>query len=52
MSSEEGLVFRFKGGVPFVNELETLVGNQFIAKHDAFFNLSSNTTFHGSPKAN
>ncbi|MEQ9406900.1 MAG: hypothetical protein RIK87_04205 [Fuerstiella sp.] len=37
------------GDVPFVNALETLVGNQFIAKHVAFFNSYSNTTFYSNP---
>ena len=36
------------GDVPFVNELETFVGNQFIAKHVAFFNPASNTTFYSN----
>jgi len=39
------------GDVPFMNELETLVGNQFIAKHGACFNRHSNTTFCSNPCA-
>jgi hypothetical protein len=37
------------GGVPFGNESETFVGNQFISKHAAFFNHPSNTTFYSNP---
>jgi hypothetical protein len=36
------------GGVPFVIESETLVGNQFIPKYAAFFNSSQNTTFYSN----
>ncbi|MGB4739447.1 MAG: hypothetical protein WBH50_14715, partial [Fuerstiella sp.] len=34
--------------VPFEDELETLVGNQFFPKHVAFFNCPSNTTFYSN----
>ena len=36
------------GDVPFEDELETLVGNQFFPKHVAFFNCPSNTTFYSN----
>jgi len=50
VSSMAELVLWDMGDVPFVNELETFVGNQFIAKHVAFFNDSPNTTFYSNPK--
>jgi hypothetical protein len=40
------------GDVPFEDELETLVGNQFFPKHVAFFNCPSNTTFYSNSKKN
>ena len=49
VSSMAELVLWDMGDVPFVNELETFVGNQFIAKHVAFFNDSPNTTFYSNP---
>ena len=36
------------GDVPFEDELENLVGNQFFPKHVAFFNCPSNTTFYSN----
>ena len=39
------------GDVPFEDELETLVGNQFFPKHVAFFNCPSNTTFYSNSQA-